>query len=62
MSSTRSIKKQSDDPAALASIIENNRKAINEGWEELERLTRLLETLTRETARPVTADAPVKKS
>jgi hypothetical protein len=52
MSSARSIKKQGEDPTALASIIEINRKAIDEGWEELERLTRLLETLTRQTPRP----------
>jgi len=60
MSSARSIEKQSNDPAALASIIEINRKAIDEGWEELERLTRLLETLTRDTAKRAPASPPEK--
>jgi len=44
----------------LASIIEINRKAIDEGWEELERLTRLLETLTRDTAKRAPASPSVK--
>ena len=60
MSSARAIKNQSDDSAALATMIEINRKAIDEGWEELERLTRLLETLTRDTAKRAPASPPEK--
>ncbi len=57
MSAARTRDRESNDPAALASIIEINRKAIDDGWEELERLTRLLETLTRDGRRPMAAAA-----
>jgi hypothetical protein len=40
------------DAAALASIIEANRAVLKKGWEELDRLTRLLNALREREKHP----------